>query len=127
LADASGSSRAGVVWHQLNTNDASRAAANYVDLFGWALTERVELGSVGPFQHFAWRANEASVGSIADLRPGVHPHWLFFFGVPSVDAALEQVRTRGGIVVDSRALPSGARIAVCDDAQGAAFGLFQKP
>jgi predicted enzyme related to lactoylglutathione lyase len=51
-------------------------------------------------------------------RPGVHPHWLFHFRVPVLDAALDVVRAQGGLVIGPFRAPSGERIAVCDDPQG---------
>jgi predicted enzyme related to lactoylglutathione lyase len=117
---------ADVVWHLLNTTDPARAAASYRDLFGWHLTERVDLGAHGVHQQFAWTAGAPSVGAIADVagRPGVvHPHWLFHFRVVAFDAAVAAVRAAGGLVVGPFALPGGGRLAVCDDAQGAAFAL----
>ncbi len=127
ITDETGPSHAGVEWHHLNTVDATRAAANYVELFGWALTDQVQVESLGTAQQFAWSAREPSVGSIGDIagRPGVHPHWTFFFGVASLDDALGRVRARRGLVLGPVALPSGVRVAVCDDAQGAAFGLME--
>ena len=119
---------AGVVWHHLNTEGATRAVENYADVFGWSPAEPVDLGpALGTTRPFAWSAGEASVGSIMDIagRPGVHPHWLFHFGVTSLDAALATVRARGGSVVGPTLLPGGARVAACEDPQGAAFGLWE--
>jgi uncharacterized protein len=113
-----------VAWHVLNTKEAVRAATNYRELFGWDFT----LGAHGAFQEFAWRPGGTSVGAIADVagRPGVHPHWLFFFGVDALDAAVAATRAAGGVVVDHVMLQGGARACVCDDPQGAAFGLRER-
>ncbi len=120
--------RADVVWHSLNTADLARATASYCALMGWRLTDVVDLGPQGRHHQFAWGPGGASVGSVgsmADLagRPGVHPHWLFHFRVAALEPALAAVRAAGGLVLDPVMLPSGARVAVCDDAQGAAFAL----
>ena len=121
-----------VVWHVLNTNDAARAKINYHDLFGWELTELVDAGAHGAFQQFAWKAGGESVGAIGDIsggsggRSGVHPHWLFFFEVAALDVAIAAIRDAGGSALDSMTLPSGARICVCDDPQGAAFALRER-
>lgn len=119
---------AGVALHILQTPHASRAAQIYVELFGWALTERIELGVNGSFQQFAWRAGEPNAGAIGDIagRPGVHPQWQFFFGVRSLDAALARVPELGGTVLGPTELPDGRRVAACDDPQGAAFGLVEQ-
>jgi predicted enzyme related to lactoylglutathione lyase len=57
-------------------------------------------------------------------RPGVPTHWLFF-SVPSLDVAVDRVRTHDGIVIGPIELPNGVRVAACDDAQGAAFSLVE--
>jgi predicted enzyme related to lactoylglutathione lyase len=116
---------ADVVWHVLNTNDAARAMDNYRALFGWEPTDRFEHREHGVLQQFAWHAGGASVGTIADIagRPGVHPHWLFFFEVDALDSAMAATRAAGGLVVDAIVLPGGDPGCVCDDPQGAAFAL----
>ena len=103
--------------------DASSAARIYSELFGWALLEPSPM-----FQPFAWRVGEPSVGAFADIagRPELHPHWLFFFGVDALDAALARVRAAGGVVNGPTALPDGRRVAACEDPQGAAFGLIER-
>ncbi|HKO93569.1 MAG TPA: VOC family protein [Polyangiaceae bacterium] len=128
LTDAQHESPTGVVWHQLNTREQATAMANYSALFGWAFTEQIDLGVLGRHQRFAFGSGESSVGAFSDVegRPGVHTHWLFFFAVPSLDVALELVHMHGGIAIGPLELPDGARIAACDDPQGAAFGLIER-
>ena len=127
VTDSSAQSSGGVVWHQLHTREPSSAAENYAALFGWSLTEKLDLGHLGRHQRFAFGAGESSIGLISDVegRPEVHTHWLFFFAVPSLDVAVERVRTHGGIVIGPIELPNGVQVAACDDGQGAAFGLIE--
>jgi hypothetical protein len=127
LTDSATESSAGLVWHQLNTRDPSSAAANYSALFGWSFTDKLDLGKLGHHQRFAFGAGDSSVGVISDVqgRPEVHEHWLFFFAVPSVDVAIQRVRAHGGVAIGPIELPNGVRVAACDDAQGAAFGVIQ--
>ena len=115
----------GIVWHVLNSRDATKAVTNYVELFGWSPTSSADAGAHGPFRNFAWQAGGADVGAIGDVanRPGVHPHWLFFFEVSSLADSMNAVRAGGGVVVEPMTLPDGRRVCVCDDPQGAAFGL----
>lgn len=117
-----------VVWHLLHTADVERAKANYRDLFGWEFKEPLDLGGDGVFHPFAWQPGGVAVGSMSDIatRPGVHPHWLFHCRVAALEPALDAVRTGGGSIAGSFTTPSGDRIAVCDDPQGAAFALFQR-
>jgi predicted enzyme related to lactoylglutathione lyase len=117
---------AGVIWHILHTSDIERAKSNYGDLFGWVFDEPVDLGSLGVFHPFAWERGGAHVGAMSDVatRPGVHPHWLFHVRVADIKSAMHSVRALGGTVVDSVTLPDGQQFAICDDPQGAAFGLI---
>src|SRR5258706_778156 len=117
-----------VVWHVLNTNDVTRATANHHDLFGWEVSNRLELSAGIAFQQFAWHAGGPSVGAFADIaaRPGVHPHWLFFFEVDALDPPMAATRATGGLVLDPVVAPSGERVCVCDDPQGAAFALRER-
>jgi len=127
LTDSVVESSAGVVWHQLNTRDSSSAAANYSALFGWSLTEKLDLGRHGHHQRFAFGTGDSSLGVISDVegRAEVHTHWLFFFSVPSLNVAVQRVRAHGGIAIGPIELPNGVRVAACDDAQGAAFGVIE--
>jgi predicted enzyme related to lactoylglutathione lyase len=114
-----------VAWHVLHTADAARAGEAYQQLFGWHVGARVDGGAPGVFHELAWESGGAIVGAIGDLagRPDVHPHWLYCFRVASLEPAIAAARAAGGLVLEPFALPDGTRVAVCDDAQGAAFGL----
>jgi predicted enzyme related to lactoylglutathione lyase len=126
LGGVSGASRAGVAWHVLRAHHAEQVMARYAALFGWSMDERLTLADGEPYGTFSWQAGEPSAGAFAEVREGVHPQWLFFFQVASVDAAVAKVRELGGLALPSSSLPDGARFAVCDDAQGAAFGLLER-
>jgi predicted enzyme related to lactoylglutathione lyase len=116
-----------VAWHQLNTVDVVRAKANYGEMMGWEFKEPLDLGGLGVFHPFAWQPGGAAVGWMSDIgkRPGIHPHWLFDLRVAALRPALETVRAGGGSIIGPFVLPNGDRLAVCDDPQGAAFGLFE--
>jgi predicted enzyme related to lactoylglutathione lyase len=114
------------VWHQLLATDRERALAAYVGCFGWRATERRELEPPhGTCQLFTWREDGASVGGVTESARAAHIHtqWLYHFAVRDLDAALAVVRARGGLVADGPRASGGARVAVCDDPQGAAFAL----
>ena len=119
--------RPDVIWQVLNTADVEHAQANYSELFGWAFAEPVALPSHGVFHPFAWQPGGPIVGALSDIaeRPSVHPHWLFHFRVAALAPALDAVRAFGGLIIGPFTLPNGARIAVCDDVQGAAFALLE--
>jgi len=127
LTDSEADSAASVVWHQLSTLNPDQAAENYGALCGWSLSAPFELGQLGQHRRLGYAKGDASVGLVSGVegRPQVHPHWLFFFAVPSLEAAALRVRELGGVVIGPIELPSGGRVAVCDDPQGAAFGLIE--
>lgn len=116
---------ANVGWCVLNTPEVERAKANYSAVAGWHCRQPTDLGELGIFHPFSWQANGPAAGVMADLngRPGVHPHWLFAQKVESFERAFEAVTAHGGAVLEPWMLPSGEWFAVCDDPQGAAFGL----
>lgn len=118
-----------VSWHVLNTNHVADAIVNYRELFGWSISPTPSTGPSGAFHEFRWgEAEQASAGVMADLagRPGVHPHWLFFFDVASLDSAVEWIRTAGGSTTDPITPSAGERIAICEDPQRAAFGIIER-
>ena len=116
----------GVVWHHLNAAGAARASASLAAALGWSFGPVTEAAGAPAVQEFAWREGQTPVGSVADVagRPGVHTHWMFFFGVRGLDDALARARARGAVVIGPT-WHAGARVAVCDDPQGAAFGLLE--
>ena len=125
LAKGSEPSSSHVSWHALNTLDVTLASETYRALFGWELRAPIDLAEHGLLHPFAFEAGGPLQGSIVDAarRPGIHPHWLFHFSVPSLEAALAHVRDAGGLVIGPFTLPDGGRVAVCDDPQGTAFAL----
>jgi predicted enzyme related to lactoylglutathione lyase len=126
-AQGSAMPRPQVAWHVLNTADVERAIANYSELFGWEFKQPVDLAEHGVFHPFAWQPGGVAVGALSDIaqRPGVHPHWLFHFHVAALEPALAAVRAGGGLVIGPFTLRTGARLAVCEDNQGAAFALLE--
>lgn len=126
LAPPGGARTVGIGWHQLHAREPARVLDIYMALFGWQSLAPVELGvDQGVHLRFTWRADGAAVGAVGDVasRPGVHTHWLFFFDVDDLDGAIARVIAAGGRVSGPTTAPSGERFAVCDDPQGAAFGL----
>jgi uncharacterized protein len=120
-------SAAPVAFHLLNSLDADQSRAEYATLFGWSFEDEMDLGSLGRHRPFAYSAGQPSVGALSAVqgRPSVHPHWLFFFEVASLEAAIAATRALGGIALEPIEV-DGRRMVACDDAQGAAFGLLER-
>jgi uncharacterized protein len=118
-----------IAWHELHTTDRERAWACYAELFGWQAAGAFELGaSVGTYSLFKWSDAGTPVGGMVNTArlPGVHTHWLFYLPVKDLDATIPLLRQRGGTLVNGpMQVPSGDRVAQCEDPQGAAFALYQ--
>jgi predicted enzyme related to lactoylglutathione lyase len=114
-----------VVWHVLHTHEVARAVNNHRELFGWDFRGPVDVATSRVAHPFGWEAGLPAVGSMMDvsLHLTAHPHWLFQFATPDLDAASAKVRANGGTTLEPARLPSGQRFVVCEDAQGAAFAL----
>lgn len=118
-----------VVWHVLNTRQLEAAILNYQDLFGWKVEPQASQGAHGTYHEFAWSsAASEPAGSMGDIagRPELHAHWLFFFAVDALDAAVARVREAGGTASAPFTGSSGLRFSVCEDGQRAAFGLCER-
>lgn len=119
-----------VAWHHLHTRNLEKAWTTYADLFGWT-RERSELLTEFEGRRLSFAYDQAGVnaGSMADVtqRPEVHVHWMYFFRVVDINAASAKVLAHGGRVIGSAStLANGDVIWPCEDAQGAAFGLYQR-
>ena len=116
-----------VAWHLLSTRDETAAMELYAGILGWTPLDHQDLGERGRHVTFSWDGTSRPVGSACDIarRPHVHAQWLFFFPTSDLDASLGRVRELGGLTLPATTTPQGARVAACDDPQGAAFGLFQ--
>jgi predicted enzyme related to lactoylglutathione lyase len=114
-----------VVWHVLHAADLAAAIAGYGDLCGWQPGDPTDLGPLGVYHRFTWSPGGAPVGAFTDItrRPGVHPHWLFHFGVPALAPAIAAVTAAGGELIARVTPPDGTPIATCHDPQGAIFAL----
>lgn len=117
-----------VAWRHLNADDEKRALTVYETLFGWTSGEAFDLGPQrGRHVNFSWGPEVGVAGSVSNLAslPGIHPQWLFFFETDDLEGAVTTVRRLGGLALPSVEMPNGALAAPCDDAQGAAFGLYE--
>jgi uncharacterized protein len=110
-----------LVWNELASNDLEGSSAFYSELFGWSIAQFPGSEQV----YLAIRNGEASNGGIREATPpGVPPHWLVYFGVGDLEAAIERVRSLGGAVHAGPIDIQMAQIAIVADPQGAVFALY---
>ncbi len=109
-------------WRELHTTDWEKAFGFYSEQFGWAKDEAVNMGEMGTYQIIA--ENGSRIGAMFNSPNVPHPAWLFYFNVPSIDAAVEKVKAGGGQIVNGpMEVPGGAWIINALDPQGAMFAL----
>ncbi|WP_037576072.1 VOC family protein [Phaeacidiphilus oryzae] len=113
----------GMCWAELHTDDTAGAERFYPAVFGWTVRRSVDFYAM-------FSLGEADFGGLAGIdeehTPGARPHWLPYFGVEDVDAAVERAAAAGGrAVMGPVQVPDGPYIAVVSDPQGAVFGLLR--
>jgi predicted enzyme related to lactoylglutathione lyase len=117
LVNASGA----LVWNELATPDLDASTAFYGDLFGWGVAPFE--GSPEPY--LTVKVGEANNGGMRRLDPpGMPPHWLVYFGVDDLDAALARIDELGGTKHAGPIDIQIAKIAVVADPQGAIFAIY---
>lgn len=112
-----------VSWHELYATDWQEAFAFYASRFGWTKDEALDMGPMGTYQLFA--AGGPATGGMMN-RPAGMPvaAWLFYFGVPAIDDAVQRVTAHGGHVLNGpMEVPGGAFVVQALDPQGAMFAL----
>ena len=114
-------------WNELGTRDTAAAKEFYAAVFGWGFEDQ-DMGEMGTYT--TWKVGEAMVGGMFDIS-GVVPdevpaHWLTYFMVEDLDAAMEQAKSGGGDVRNGPIeIPIG-RFAVLADQFGAVFAAMQR-
>lgn len=112
-----------VSWNELMTTDREAALAFYRDHFNYEKVGGMDMGpELGEYSFIA-HAGE-TVGAVMKGSPESPAAWQFYFRVPDTDAAVEKVTAGGGqVLFGPMDVPTGERVLVGLDPQGAAFGL----
>ena len=116
-----------VGWNELGTRDPAAAKQFYGAVFGWEYDEEPS-DRVGTYT--IAKVGGAMVAGMIDMNalemPAEIPaNWLSYFIVADADAALDEVRSGGGSVMNGPIdIPPG-RFAVVADPFGAAFAVMQ--
>jgi uncharacterized protein len=109
---------------ELGVEDVERGRAFYEALFGWTFRP-------GPSGEGFTITTPTLTGGMHGGDAGASPY--MFFDVDDIDAAVEQVRARGGEVADvgveggEESVARFGRFKLCRDDQGSTFGLHQPP
>ena len=115
-----------VIWNELNTRDAEKAKDHYGKLLGWTFETKTEHNN-----YIIASYEGRMVGGILDINPfpnpeSIPPHWLTYFGVKDIDAALKTLTDEGGTILrPAFEVPEIGQIAIALDSVGACIGLMQ--
>lgn len=114
-------------WNELRAADLDPAVDFYRKIFGWEHAGTMSMGPMGDYKFLKHEEDRlgAAMGGATAEQP---PHWLHYFRVADIDAALEKVKAGGGQVLNGpHEVPGGDRVAICRDPQGAGVGFVARP
>jgi predicted enzyme related to lactoylglutathione lyase len=110
-----------LVWNELSSPDLDASSTFYSGLFGWEITPFEN----SPTPYLGIKNGAANNGGMREPSPpGTPPHWLAYFGVQDIDAALAKVQELGGTKLAGPIDITMAKIAVVQDPQGAVLALY---
>ncbi len=117
------------VWDDARLHDVEVGKRFYADVFGLRYAPLPDAGEAGDYEIFTLDGERplGGMGGIVDAPPGTPSHWLAYFTVADVDAAVEAVGDGGGRVLMSPETTPFGRIGVVTDPFGATFGLHSAP
>lgn len=112
-----------VNWNELTTPDIAASRAFYARHFGFQFNETMDMGSAGEYgfiDHHGVRLG----GIMVRQDPKQPIGWLFYFGVPSANAAKAAIEANGGrVMIGPHQIPGGSWIVIATDPAGAAFAV----
>jgi predicted enzyme related to lactoylglutathione lyase len=115
-------------WHELMTTDAPAAMKFYSQVFGWTPSETMDMGPMGKYHMF--NRPHGMIGGMMNKPPemaNVPPHWMIYFLVPDINAAVERIKKNGGKILNGpMEVPGGDWVVNAMDPQGAAFSLHAR-
>lgn len=112
-------------WAEVNTADASRARDFYTQLLGASARDMPD----SPTSYYMLSKDGEMLCGIMQMNEqwaGIPPHWMIYFEVADLAAAIASAKELGGTVaVEPFDTPFG-RVAVLGDRAKASFSLLQK-
>jgi predicted enzyme related to lactoylglutathione lyase len=116
-----------LVWEDARLTDVAAGREFYAGLFPYTFGEIPGL----PLEVYGTLDLDGrpvgGMGGLMGAPEGTPSHWLVYFGVPSVDAALAAATERGATVTSPTEDSPFGRMAVIADPFGAPFALHQPP
>jgi len=117
----------GLVWEDGRVTDVEGAREFYTALFGFTYAPVPGL----PLEVYGTADLDGrpvgGLGGMLEVPEGTPSHWLVYFGVESVDAAVAAATAGGGRVIGPAQDSPFGRMATVADPFGAVFALHQPP
>ena len=110
-------------WNELLTTDEAAAAKFYGAVFGWKPEDFPHAGT----KYTLFQNGGQTVGGMMK-RPNEQcpPNWMGYVTVANADETARKISEAGGkLLLEPFDVPTVGRIAVLQDPQGAALGIFQ--
>src|SRR6476661_912085 len=105
-------------WNELSTSDPVAARRFYGEQFGWESNDFMDMGEHGAYRFFDHHGVRLG-GFSGMMNQDQHPHWRYYFRVPSVSKAKETAEAKGGkVVMGPMEVPGGDHIIIGFDPQG---------
>lgn len=112
-----------VSWNELMTSDREAALDFYRAQFGYEKAGGMDMGPEMGEYSFISHGGE-TVGAVMKASPEAPAAWQFYARVPDVDAAAGKITSGGGqVLFGPMEVPTGERVLLGVDPQGASFGL----
>lgn len=111
-------------WNELMTPDPGAAQAFFADLFGW--TYEKSDGSDRAYWNIHLQGRRSGgMLQITEEMGTVPPAWIAYFNVADLEGTVKSIAAAGGALCFAPFDVPVGRIAMVNDAQGAAFALIQ--
>ncbi len=108
-----------VVHLEIASDDTAKGREFWSSLFGWQFE-----AFPGPSEYHITRIDEKSGAAITNMEPGKRGTRVYF-DVDDINAGAARVQELGGEAGDPMPVPNMGWFAVCKDAEGNEFGLWQ--
>ena len=116
-----------VVHFEIPADDVERARKFYGELFGWKI-EKFTGQTPMEYWMVSTGREEGQMGVDGGMLKREMPkqHTIIYIDVPSVDDAMDKVKSLGGqVVFPKMAIPGMGYFAVCLDPENNGFGLWE--
>jgi predicted enzyme related to lactoylglutathione lyase len=115
-------------WNELMTSDHADAFNFYSQLFGWKVSQDMDMGPMGTYRVF--EVDGRQLGGMMTVPKGapMPPMWIYYVETSNLEDAIARATKKGATVMNGPMdVPGGGRIAQMMDPQKAAFALHQAP